>query len=141
MYETDFYAWATEQAALLRAGRLSEADIANIAEEIESMGRSEKRELVSRLAVLLMHLLTWRYQPALRSTSWRLTMEGQRIELEQHLSDNPSLTSRWDEATTSAYRRARIEAAKEAELAVETFPVSCPWHSGDIIDNGFWPEA
>lgn len=56
-YSRDFCAWATEQAALLRAGRLADADIENIAEEIESMGRSEKRELVNRLTVLLTHLL------------------------------------------------------------------------------------
>ncbi|MGE0222618.1 MAG: DUF29 domain-containing protein [Acetobacteraceae bacterium] len=65
-YERDFYAWANEQATLLRAGRTAEADVQNIAEEIESMGRSEKRELVNRLAVLLLHLPRWEYQPALR---------------------------------------------------------------------------
>ena len=73
-YNRDFYAWAMEQAALMRAGRLAEADIQNIAEEIESMGRGEKRELVSRLTVLLTHLLKWRAQPGLRGRSWHLTM-------------------------------------------------------------------
>src|SRR5271168_5304601 len=91
LYDTDFYAWANEQAALLRAGRLSEADIQNIAEEIESMGRSEKRELVSRLAVLFQHLLKWRYQPGFRGNSWRLTIEDQRQEVSDHLSENLSL--------------------------------------------------
>ena len=81
----DFYAWANEQAALLRAGRLTEADIENIAEEIESMGRSEKRELVNRLTVLLLHLLKWQFQPALRGNSWRLSIEKQRYRLEDHL--------------------------------------------------------
>ena len=70
LYDRDFYAWANEQAALLRAGRLTEADIENIAEEIESMGRSEKRELVGRLAILLQHLLKWQFQPGRRSASW-----------------------------------------------------------------------
>ena len=74
-YDFDFYAWANEQAGLLRAGRWSEADIAHIAEEIETMGRSEIRELVSRLKVLMMHLLKWRFQPTGRSTSWRLTID------------------------------------------------------------------
>jgi hypothetical protein len=62
LYDDDFYAWANEQAALLRAGRLSEADLEHIAEEIESMGRTEKRELISHLTVLLGHLLKWRYR-------------------------------------------------------------------------------
>ena len=74
LYERDFYAWANEQAGLLRAGKLSEADLEHIAEEIESMGKSEKRELVNRLSVLLMHLLKWQFQATGRGTSWRLTI-------------------------------------------------------------------
>ena len=99
----DFYAWANEQAALLRAGRLSEADIENIAEEIESMGRSERRELVSRLTVLLVHLLKWRYQPDLRGRSWHLTIEQQRFRMQDHLADNPSLKSQLDEMMRTAH--------------------------------------
>ena len=68
-YDTDFYAWAHEQAALLRSGRLAEADIEHIAEEIETLGRAEKRELVRRLTVLLLHCLKWRFQPNLRGRS------------------------------------------------------------------------
>ena len=74
LYEADFYAWANQQASLLRAGKLSAADIQNIAEEIESMGKSEKRELVSRLTILLLHLLKWQFQPGLRGDSWRYTI-------------------------------------------------------------------
>jgi hypothetical protein len=140
-YETDFYAWANEQAALLRAGRLNEADIANIAEEIESMGRSEKRELVSRLAVLLMHLLKWRFQPSLRGNSWRLTIEAQRIELDRHLRDNPSLKAKLAEAVADAYRSALIEAARETGLGVATFSAACPWSYDEIINDAFWPEG
>lgn len=81
LYTEDFYAWANQQAALLRAGKLEAADIAHIAEEIESMGRGEKRELINRLAMLLMHLLKWQYQPGLRGNSWRLTIREQRIRL------------------------------------------------------------
>src|SRR5277367_4729636 len=88
LYERDFYAWAIEQAALLRAGKLSVADVEHIAEEIESMGRSEKRELVNRLAVLLTHLLKWQFQPGLRGNSWRLSIEEQLYRLEDHLNDN-----------------------------------------------------
>ncbi len=107
LYDRDFYAWANEQAALLRAGRLTEADIENIAEEIESMGRSEKRELINRLAVLLSHLLKWQFQPAFRGNSWRLTIEEQRNRVDDHLGDNPSLKSQLDQAMRTAYRSAR----------------------------------
>jgi hypothetical protein len=127
LYERDFYAWAHEQAALLRAGKLSAADIANIAEEIESMGRSEKRELVSRLQVLFLHLLKWNYQPERRGRSWAFSISNSRDQLSSHLRDNPSLKSKTTEAVAEAYRVARREAAIETDLPLKTFPVECPW--------------
>ena len=139
LYEHDFYAWANEQSALLRAGRLSEADIEHIAEEIESMGRSEKRELASRLKVLLAHLLKWQHQPGNRGNSWRLTIEEQRREVTDHLADNPSLKDRLPEAIASAYPGAVLVAARETGLGREIFPAACPWSFEQIIANDFWP--
>jgi hypothetical protein len=140
LYETDFYAWAMEQAALLRAGKLSAADIENIAEEIESMGKTEKRELISRLKVLLMHLLKWQFQPVGRCVSWQLTIKEQRREVADHLSDNPSLKSRLPEAIESAYSVAIIAAARETSIAEEVFPSECPWCFDQIMDGAFWPD-
>jgi Domain of unknown function DUF29 len=139
-YDTDFYAWANEQAALLRAGRLSEADVENIAEEIESMGRSERRELVSRLTVLLVHLLKWRYQSGLRGRSWRITIEQQRLSLQEHLADDPSLKSQLNDIVASAYRHARIEAEGETHLPRSTFPLTCPFTFDDAMHPDFWPD-
>ena len=139
LYDRDFFAWAGEQAALLRAGRLAEADIAHIAEEIESMGRSEKRELVSRLKVLLVHLLKWQFQPGGRGNSWRLTIAEQRREVAEHLDDNPSLRARLAEAMASAYGGAVLTAARETNLDPGTFPEGCPWDYATIMDPGFWP--
>ncbi len=127
LYDRDFYAWANEQVALLRSGNLPSADIANIAEEIESMGRSEKRELVNRLNVLLKHLLKWKYQPERRGTSWRLSIANSRDQLTDHLNENPSLKAHRLDAMASAYRYARRETAIETGLPASTFPVSCPW--------------
>jgi hypothetical protein len=127
LYDRDFYAWANEQAALLRAGRLSTADIAHIAEEIESMGRSEKRELTSRLAVLLAHLLKWRFQPERRGRSWQATIREQRSEVADVLADNPSLEARLDELLSNAYGKAVQIAIRETDLPEETFPAICPW--------------
>jgi hypothetical protein len=141
LYETDFYAWTGEQAALLRAGRFAEADIANIVEEIETLGRSEKRELVSRLAVLLMHLLKWQYQPKKRGKSWRLTAREQRRSLLRHLRDNPSLRARLPETITDAYGDACIKAALEINQEPEAFPATCPWSWDEITDDNFWPEG
>lgn len=141
-YETDFYAWANEQASLLRSGRLSAADIENIAEEIESMGRSEKRELASRLAVLLTHLLKWQFQPGLRGNSWRLTIKEQRRQLVKHLSENPSLGTQahLDDAIADAYETALIEVQKETGLSEATFPAACPYAPTDILNAEFLPS-
>ena len=125
---SDFYAWANEQAALLRAGRLTEADIENIAEEIESMGRSEKRELVNRLAVLLLHLLKWQFQPALRGNSWRLTIEEHAIELEDHLErqSEPEVAD-LDQAMRECLSTRRVmRRSVETGLARSTFPDRLP---------------
>src|ERR1700685_509097 len=120
-YDRDFYAWANKQAALLRAGKLGEADFEHIAEEIESMGKTEKRELVSRLTVLLSHLLKWRFQPALRGNSWRLPIANARDEIVDLLADNPSLKTQLDEVVASAYRYGRRKAAAETDLPEEDF--------------------
>jgi hypothetical protein len=140
LYETDFYAWAKEQAALLRSGKLTEADLEHIAEEIESMGKTEKRELVSRLTVLLVHLLKWRFQPALRGTLWEVTIKVHRRDLARHLRDNPSLRSRLDEAIEDAYGDAILLARGETNLPEATFPSACPWTFDQAMDADFWPD-
>jgi hypothetical protein len=139
-YETDFYAWATEQAAHLREGRFASADLINIAEEIESMGRAEKRELVNRLTILLLHLLKWHFQPGFRSPSWSSSIREQRIRLRSHLKDNPSLKSKADEAFAEAYELAVIGAARETGLPESDFPKSAPYRFAQVVDEGFWPD-
>ncbi len=140
LHDSDFYAWSLEQAALLRAGRVGDADLAAIAEEIESMGKTEKRELVSRLTVLLLHLLKWERQPAGRGNSWRLSIANARDEIADLLDDNPSLKTVLDEVTVSAYRYARRKAAIETEMGEEIFPAQCPWSFAQATDGRFWPE-
>jgi hypothetical protein len=140
LYDNDFHAWTHEQASLLRAGNLAEADFSHIIDEIESMGRSERRELVNRLVVLLLHLLKWRFQPGLRGNSWRLSIKEQRLRLDLHLADNPSLKAKLDQAITQAYRLALIEAERETGLAESTFPVVCPFSFSQIMDDAFLPD-
>ena len=141
LYERDFYAWANEQAALLRAGNLSAADIENIAEEIESMGKTQKQEMVNRLAVLLLHLLKWQYQPDRRGASWEASIANTRDDLSDHLADNPSLKSQLPESIAAAYRRARRDAAGETGLRIATFPQTCPWPYEQAMDEAFWPTV
>jgi hypothetical protein len=140
LYDQDFYAWANEQAALLRAGKLSAADIENIAEEIESMGRGEKRELVNRLSVLLAHLLKWRFQPESRGHSWTYSIREQRLRLVRHLKDNPSLLAKTAEATADAYETAVLAAAEGTDLPEKTFPPTSPFSFDEALDANFWPD-
>jgi Domain of unknown function DUF29 len=140
LYDRDFYAWSREQAELLRAGKLADADIEHIAEEIDSMGRTEKRELISRLTVLLLHLLKWRYQPSKRGPSWEASITNQRDDIADHLDDNPSLKPLLPQALASAYRKARREAVAETGLAASTFPEICPWATEKVLNEEFWPD-
>ncbi|MEF3075128.1 DUF29 domain-containing protein [Methylobacter sp. Wu1] len=139
-YDKDFYGWVQDQADALRAGRLSDLDIEHLIDEVEAMGRSERRALESRLVVLLVHLLKWKYQPARRGRSWQLTCKGQRINFEEILDDNPSLKSQLDALLSRAYDKAVIDAATETGLDEETFPPSCPWSWSQIRDTAFYPD-
>ena len=139
-YNSDFYGWTQEQAALLRSGRLNEIDIDNLIEEVETMGRSEKRALQSRLVVLLTHLLKWRYQAERRGSSWQLTIDHQRIKFQELLNENPGLKHDLDNIFASAYLDATYQAAKQTALPLETFPVSPPWSLPESLQKGVYPE-
>ena len=140
LYERDFYAWSNQQASLLRAGKLQQADLEHIAEEIESMGKTEKRELISRLTVLVLHLLKWRFQPAKRVASWEASIKVQRNRLADHLEDNPSLKPLTPAALAAAYRDAVVEAAAETGLPDSAFPGTCPWTFEEVMSAEFWPD-
>lgn len=139
-YEQDFYAWTQEQANLIRQGKLSEIDTLHLIDEIESMGRSEKRALKSRLAVLLMHLLKWQYQPAFRGTSWTVTIRNQRWEISELLEDNPSLKPWATDTMLEAYKQARLNAQTETGLSLANFPEICPWSFEQITADEFFPD-
>jgi hypothetical protein len=136
-YDADFYSWSLEQARLVREGRWNDVDRENVAEEIESLGREQFNKLESAFRVLLLHMLKWDYQPEMHSRSWALSIAAQRLELGDVLDDNPGLKPRIDEAIARAYRKARIEAAKETGLRPEVFPDGCPYGYGDITQRPF----
>jgi uncharacterized protein DUF29 len=140
-YDNDFFAWTEEQARLLRAGELAEIDAPNLAEEIESVGRSDRREIRSRLIVLLAHLLKWRFQPDARSAGWLATIRGQRDQIELILEDSPSLRPVIAEAQGRAHKRARTIATEETGLPETTFPVDCPFTPEQILAEDFLPEG
>jgi len=141
LYDTDFYGWIQRQAAALRSKNFAALDLDNLVEEVESMGRSEKRELESRLEVLLVHLLKWQFQPDCRGTSWRASIKEQRSRTADQLKENPSLKGNLPETYAKAYRYAVFGASKETNLAESVFPSQCPWSFEQAMDADFWPEA
>jgi len=140
LYETDFYGWIQNQAGVLRAGNFASLDMDNLIEEIESMGKSHKRALESRLEVLLMHLLKWQYQPKRRTPSWERTIKEQRRRINDHLSENPSLNPKIPEALAKAYSYAIDGASEETAIEESIFPQECPWSFDQLMDPNFWPD-
>lgn len=137
-YEEDFYAWALHNAQLIRSGKFQELDNNNIAEELEGMSRREKRAFVGRLALLLVHLLTWQYQPIRRSTSWKQTIKEQRNQLLRLLKESPSLKHDSLEKLTDAYEDAIVAAERETNFT--EFPRTCPFTFEECLDRDFFPD-
>lgn len=109
-YEKDFYAWLLKSAQMLRQEKFSELDVEQIAEELEGMARSDKRQLLNRFAALLAHLLKWQYQPEKRSKSWERTIREQRKRISLLLEESPSLKSEIDQKLSDAYEIAVLSA-------------------------------
>ena len=141
LYDSDFYAWTERQAELLRAEEFEAVDWDNLIEEIMAMGAAQRRELTSRLQVLIMHLLQWQYQPALRSKSWGYTIRNQRNELAYLLAESPSLHALVDERVAMAYPRAVKDVLEETGFLRSPFPATCPYSAEQILDEAFWPEG
>jgi hypothetical protein len=139
-YDRDFYAWLMTNAELLRQGRLSEIDAEHIAEELEDMGKSERRALESWLRVLILHLLKWQHQPTLRGPSWQQSMDNARDENERRHVDSSSLRPRLGELVAARYPNARKNAMRETGLPLATFPETCPFTLDQLLDEGWWPE-
>ncbi|BAZ31986.1 hypothetical protein NIES4074_44600 [Cylindrospermum sp. NIES-4074] len=137
LYNQDFYLWTQTIAQQLKENKFNEIDIPNLIEEIESMGRSEKRELRSRLIILLMHLLKWQYQPEKRSESWRSTITEQRICIEALLEDSPSLQPIFTEVFADCYQKARLKASDETGIKLNLFPNESPFSLEETLNNHF----
>ena len=138
-YDQDFYAWLIQNAQLMRNGQLHQVDIEHIAEELEAMAKSEKRELLNRLSVLLMHLLKWQYQAPKRTRSWRNTIMTQRIDIADLLEDSPSLKSQLAVKLQGAYEKAKIKAEDETGIDQQQFPERCPFTLEQVLSSTFFP--
>lgn len=140
LYEKDFYAWTQEQAKFIKEKAFDKLDVVHLFDEVESMGISEERSLESRLEILLMHLLKWKYQPGKISNSWKYTIKEQRIRIHRLLKKMPSLKGKTLEALFAAYDVARIKAANETGINEKIFPLHLEWVLEDILDDDFYPN-
>lgn len=141
LYETDFNRWIDETAQSLKDGNFQALDLTNLIEEIESMGSNNKREIKSRLIVLLMHLLKCKYQSKKQSRSWIATINTQRNEIELVIEDSPSLRPYLIANIVDCYKKARLDAATETKLPLKTFPLECPFTPEQILTAGWFPNA
>jgi hypothetical protein len=143
LYDTDFYRWTQAQAEAVRGKLWAALDLEHLAEEIEDLGKSDRRALENHLKNLLLHNLKWAYQPqerARRGRGWQTSMDNARDAMDQVLRDSPSLRGKLDAALAWAYPRARRSAQKQTGLPLATFPERCPWNLGQLLDEDFLPE-
>ena len=140
LYDTDFYQWTQQQAAALASADVRKLDWLNLAEEIESLGKRDRRALGSALDIIVLHLLKVVYQPERTSRRWYSSITEHRRRVRRDLADSPSLRRQVADLITDAYASVRRQTAQETGLPLETFPVECPWTAEQVLDDDFLPE-
>ena len=139
-YAIDFNLWAQQTAKLLREHRWQEVDLEHLIEEIEDLGKSERRGIASQLTRLLLHLLKWQYQPQRRSDSWLDSITDARLQIELAVKDSPSLKAYASEQLEKSYQKAHQSAAKQIGLLLSTFPEECSYSLENVLNEDWLPE-
>ena len=140
LYDKDYLKWIEITVEKLRVGDYSNIDWEKLIEEIEDMGRSERRSLESNLVVVLMHLLKWVFQPDQRSGSWKGSIAEHRRRIRKSLQDSPSLKPYLEEVFSECYSDAVEQASAETGLSIEKFPQLCVYTSAEALDSNFFPD-
>lgn len=142
LYEQDYYLWLEQQVGCLRSHRLDTLDINGLAEELEDMGRSEKRTVRNTITIVLMHLLKYEFQPSQRSKSWEATLIEHRLRIRDLFEDSPSLKryAESPEVVQRCYDDACKRASRETGLAESVFPKDCPYSLEQVLSETFLPE-
>ena len=140
LYDRDYYLWLSHTAQLIKEGKFSEVDAANLIEEIEDMGRSEKRAVKSNLVIVLLHLLKYKYQPAKRTNSWKSSIREHRRRLRDDFKVSPSLKRHFEEVFDECYQDGRAQAADEMGLPLDTFPPLSPFTPEQVLNPDYLPQ-
>ena len=138
-HDEDFYAWTQANASLLKQRKFEEVDVDHLIEELESMGASERRELISRFAQLIFHLLKWEHQKHLRSRSWECSIKEQRRRLFRLINENPSLKPKLTSALEDGYGDATLLIGKETPVDLNLLPATCPYTLEQLQDDAYYP--
>ena len=141
LYEQDYYLWLKNTAKLIQQGKFSEIDAVNLVDEIEDMGKSEKRSVESNLVILLLYLLKYQYQPSKQSNSWKASIREHRRRLKKTFRDSPSLKQYFEQVFTECYQDAREQASDETGLPLDTFPPESPFTPTETLNPEYLPEA
>ncbi|MFS8794139.1 DUF29 domain-containing protein [Synechococcus sp. R55.8] len=141
LYSTDFNLWIDRTTRLLRERRWHEIDLAHLIEEVENLGKSERRGIASQLTRLLLHLLKWQYQPQRRSDSWLDSITDARTQIGLAIEDSPSLKGYLVEQLEESYQRARRQAARQTGIEISTFPDVCPYSPELVLAEDWLPEV
>jgi len=141
LYSTDFSTWISQTAQLLRERRWHDIDVANLIDEVEDLGKSERRAIGSQLTRLLLHLLKWQYQPQRRSDSWLDSITDARTQIDLAIKDSPSLKGYPAEQLEESYRRARRQAAIQTKLEIAVFPQTCQYSLDLVVADDWLPEG
>jgi hypothetical protein len=141
LYDEDLCLWSETTAKLLEQKRFDEIDLEHLAEELHDVGKSERRTLRSQLERMMLHLLKWKYQPIMRTSSWRCSIQEGRRSIDQTVSDSPSLKRLVPDMIEQGYPYSREAAIAETGLPATMFPKECPFELNEILDYRFFPRA
>jgi len=147
LYDQDFYGWIYHNIELVRAGKWEEIDKALLIEELESMAKRDRHELINHLVILIAHLLKLEFQlqqlsqiwEKFEGKSWKRSIDEQRRQIQRQLKMSPSLKSYLLEATKESYEDAVALAMKETGLPLTTFPTTCSYSTEQLLDDNFYP--
>lgn len=137
LYNQDYYQWLNHTAKLLKEKKFTQLDLENLIEEIESLGKNDKRAISSNLIIVILHLLKWRYQPEKRSNSWKSSIREHRRRIQELLTDSPSLNNYLREILADRYLAAKKQASDETGLSIVAFPEECPFSLAECLDEDF----